>query len=76
MKPREGISEEMEASRVFQLGLDLPSLYLHEWTRASFTFHLYDLWWLEWHSHLFCEPVHPSCIALDEDFASDSEVTS
>ena len=43
LKLREGISEAMEASRVFQLGSDLPSLYLHEWTRASFTFHLYDL---------------------------------
>jgi len=43
LKPREGISEAMEASRAFQLGSDLPSLYLHEWTRASFTFHLYDL---------------------------------
>ena len=76
LKPREGISEAMEASRVFQLGSDLPSLYLHEWTRASFTFHLYDLWWQEWHSHLFYGLVHPSCMALDEDFASDSEVTS
>ena len=65
----------MEASRVFQLGSDLPSLYLHEWTRASFTFHLYDLWWQEWHSHLFCGSVHPRYIALDGDFASDSEVT-
>ena len=76
LKPREGISEAMEASRVFQLESDLSSLYLHEWTRASFTFHLYDLQWQEWHSHLFCGPVHPSCISLDEDFASESEVTS
>ena len=68
LKPREDISEAMEASKVFQLGSDLPSLYLHEWTRASFTFHLYDLWWQEWHTHLFYGPVHPSCIALDEDF--------
>jgi len=30
LKPREGISEVMEASRVFQLGLDLPSLCLHD----------------------------------------------
>jgi len=43
LKPREGISEAIEASRVCQLGSYLPSLYLHEWTRASFTFHLYDL---------------------------------
>ncbi|XP_066311184.1 uncharacterized protein [Miscanthus floridulus] len=27
----------------------------------------------KWHSHLFCGPVHPSYIALDEDFSSDSE---
>ena len=66
----------MEANRVFQLGSNLPSLYLHEWTRATFTLNLYDSWWQEWHSHLFYSPVHPSCIALDEDFASDSEVTS
>ena len=76
LKPREGISEAMEASRVFQLGSNLPSLYLHEWTRDSFTFHLYNLWWQEWHSHLLCGLVHPRCIALDEDFASNSEVTS
>ena len=36
LKPREGISEMMEASRVFQLGSDLPSFCLHEWTRATF----------------------------------------
>ena len=30
LKPREDISEVMEASRVFQLGSDLPSLYLHD----------------------------------------------
>ena len=30
LKPREDISEVMEASRVFQLGLDLPSLCLHD----------------------------------------------
>jgi len=29
LKPREGISEIMEASRVFQLGSGLPSLCLH-----------------------------------------------
>ena len=39
---REGISEMMEASRVFQLGLDLPSLCLHEWTRATFSSNLFD----------------------------------
>jgi len=76
LKPREGISEAMEASRVFQLGSNLPSLYPHEWTKASFSFHLYDSWWQEWHSHLFYRPVYPNCIALDEDFASNSEVIS
>ena len=30
LRPREGISGEMETSRVFQLGSDLPSLYLHD----------------------------------------------
>ena len=29
---------------MFQLRSDLPSLYLYECTRASFTLHLYDLW--------------------------------
>ena len=76
LKPREVISEAMEASRVFQLGSNLPSLYLHVWTKASFTFCLYDSWWQEWHSYLFYRPVHPNCIALDEDFAFDSEVIS
>ena len=36
LKQREGISEMMEASRVFQLGSDLPSFCLYEWTRATF----------------------------------------
>ena len=75
LRPREGISEVMEASRVFQLGSDLPSLYLHDWTRFNFSFNLFDSWWQEWHSHLFCGPVYPRCIALDGEFASDSEVT-
>ena len=74
-RPREGISEVMETSRVFQLGSDLPSLYLHDWTRVNFSSNLFDSWWQEWHSHLFCGSVHPRCIALDRDFASDSEVT-
>ena len=30
LKPREGISEVMQASRVFQLGSDLPSFCLHD----------------------------------------------
>ena len=30
LKPREGISEVLEASRVFQLGSDLPSFCLHD----------------------------------------------
>ena len=75
LKPREGISEIMEASRVFQLGSDLPSLCLHEWTRATFSSNLFDSWWQEWHSHLFCNSIHPNCLALDDEFASDSEVT-
>ena len=45
LKPREGISEMMEASRVFQLGSDLPSLCLHEWTKANFSSNLFDSWW-------------------------------
>ena len=75
LRPRKDISEVMEASRVFQLGSDLPSLYLHDWTRVNFSSNLFDSWWQEWCSHLFCGPVHPSCIALDGEFASDSEVT-
>ena len=41
LKPREGISEMMEASRVFQLVSDLPSLCLYEWTRATFSSNLF-----------------------------------
>ena len=74
LKLREGIGEMMEASRVFQLGSNLLSLCLHEWTRATFS-NLFDFWWQEWHSHLFCSPIHPKCLAMDEEFASDSEVT-
>ena len=75
LKPREGISEVMEASRVFQLGSDLPSFCLHDWTRVTLSSNLFDSWWQEWHSHLLCGSVHPNCIALDEDFVSESEVT-
>ena len=75
LRLKEGISEVMETSRVFQLGSDLPSLYLHDWTRVNFSSNLFDSWWQEWHSYLFYGPVHPRCIALDGEFASDSEVT-
>ena len=75
LKPRKDISEVMEASRVFQLGSDLPSLCLHDRIRAILSCTLFDSWWQEWCSHLFCGPIHPLCIALDGEFASDSEVT-
>ena len=74
LKLREGINEMMEASRVFQLGSDLPSLSLHEWTRATFSLNLFDSCWQEWHCHLFCSSIHPNYLALDEEFASDSVV--
>ena len=70
LRPREGISEVIKTSRVFQLGSDLPSLYLHDWIRVNFSSNLFDSWWQEWHFHLFCG----WCIALDGEFASNSEV--
>jgi len=75
LRPREGISEVLESSRVFQLGLDLPSFCLHDWTRVNFSSNLFNTWWLEWCSHLFCGLIHPRCIAPDGEFASDREVT-
>ena len=42
LKPWEDISEVMEASRVFQLGSDLPSLCLHDWIRAILSSTLFD----------------------------------
>ena len=75
LKPREDISEVMEASRVFQLGSDLPSLCVHDWIRVNSFSTLFDSWWQEWHSHLFCGLVHPLCVALDGEFAFDREVT-
>jgi len=42
LKPREDISEVIEASRVFQLGLDLPSLCLYDWIRAILSSTLFD----------------------------------
>ena len=75
LRPREDISEVLEVSRVFQLGLDLPSLCLRDWVIVSFSSSLFDSWWQEWHSHLFCGLVHPLCIALDGEFTSDKEVT-
>jgi len=74
LKPREDISDVLETSRVFQLGSDLPSFSLHDWVRANFSSNLFESWWQEWHSHLFCGPVYPLCIALDGEFASDSKV--
>ena len=47
LRPREDISEVMEASRVFQLGSDLPSLYLHDWIRVNFSSNFFDSWWQE-----------------------------
>ena len=38
LKPKEDISDVLEASRAFQLGSDLPSFSLHDWVRASFFF--------------------------------------
>ena len=75
LKPREGISEVLEASRVFQLGSDFSCFCLHDWTRVNFTSNLFDYWWQEWHSHLFCGSIHPRCIALDGEFVFNSEVT-
>jgi len=40
LKPREGISEVMDASKVFQLGSALPSFCLHDWTRVTFSSNL------------------------------------
>jgi len=65
----------MEASRVFQLGSDLSYLCLHDWIRVSLSSTLFDSWWQEWYSHLFYGLVHPLCMALDGEFASDREVT-
>ena len=65
LKPREDISDVLEASRVFQLESDLSSFSLHDWVRVSFSSSLFDSWWQDWHSHLFCGSVHPLCIALD-----------
>jgi len=42
LRPREDIGEVREASRVFKLGSDLPSLRLHDWIRASFSSTLFD----------------------------------
>ena len=75
LRPREDIGEVLEASKVFKLGSDLPSLCLHDWIRVILFSTLFDSWWQKWRSHLFCGPVHPLCIALDGEFASDSKVT-
>ena len=42
LKPREDISEVLKAERVFQVGSDLPSLYLHDWIRVSLSSTLFD----------------------------------
>ena len=75
LKPREDINNVLEAPRVFRLGSDFPSFSLHDSVRVRFSSSLFDSWWQDWRSHLFCGSVHPLCIALDGEFASDSEVT-
>jgi len=42
LRLREDISEVLEVSRVFQLGSDFPSLYLHDWVRVSLFSSLFD----------------------------------
>jgi hypothetical protein len=42
LRPREDISEVLEASRVFQLESNLPSLFLLDWTKVSFSSTLFD----------------------------------
>ena len=42
LKPREDISEVLEAGKVFQLGSNLPSLCLHDWIRVSLSSTLFD----------------------------------
>jgi len=42
LKPREDVSDVLEASRIFQLGSDLPSFSLHDWVIASFSSSLFD----------------------------------
>ena len=71
LKPREDISEVLEAGRVFQQGSDLPSLCLHDWIRVSLSSTPFDSWWQEWRSHLFYGSVLPFCISLDGKFTSD-----
>ena len=42
LKPREDVSNVLEASIIFQLGSDLPSFSLHDWVIASFSSNLFD----------------------------------
>lgn len=42
LRPRESITEGIEASRVFRLGIDLPSFHLEEWSRDTFSSSLFD----------------------------------
>ena len=62
LKPKEGISEPLEALKVFQLGSELSSYHLVDWTRVTFTSESFDGWWQKWHSHLFCEAAHNKCV--------------
>ena len=63
LKPREGISEVLESSRVFQLGSDLLSFCLHDWTKVTFSSNLFDSWWQEYN----CEGYMALTLAQYED---------
>ena len=74
IRPRETLLNITEANKVFNLGCKLPTyepnpLVIIEATHPSF-----NLWWQEWHSHIFRAQVHPLCQVLMPSFSSDDEV--
>lgn len=60
LKLREGISEPLEALRVFQLGSELPSYHLADWARVTFTYESFD----STNIACFCNSLIIFCILL------------
>jgi hypothetical protein len=59
LKPREEITESIQARRVFEYNCS-PTLYTWLFTPTTIAHPLFISWWQEFHDHIFNEPVHSS----------------
>jgi hypothetical protein len=73
LKPREEIKELMHSSRVFHYVCS-PAVYTWPFVPTTIAHPTFNLWWQEFHDHIFSEPVHLFCAELMPDFQPTSEV--